>query len=345
VTKNVAVLPGDGIGREVVPEAVRLLECFEAGLEFEHFDVNAERYLATGEAMPEEVFVQVEAADAVFLGAIGDPRIRDPRYQAQVLRHLRVTFDLYANVRPARLLDDSLSPLRREDRRAIDLIVLRENTEGLYSRRGSRSNVGTEQEVAIVEHYNTYAGVTRIIDHAFQVARREVCMVDKWNAMPESGALWHERFRAVAASHPEVGARHLMVDAAAAHLVRDPGQFDVIVTENCFGDILSDLAGELAGGIGMSPSANLNPLGRHAVFEPVHGSAPDIAGQGLANPIAAIRTGGMILQHFGLAAEADALERAVVAALKAGERTRDLGGVLSTREAAAAVARHLASPG
>jgi 3-isopropylmalate dehydrogenase len=163
--------------------------------------------------------------------------------------------------------------------------------------------------------------------------------------MPESGALWHERFRAVAASHPELGARHLMVDAAAAHLVRDPGQFDVIVTENCFGDILSDLAGELAGGIGMSPSANLNPLGRHAVFEPVHGSAPDIAGQGLANPIAAIRTGGMILQHFGLAAEAEALERAVVAALKAGERTRDLGGVLSTHEAATAVARHLASPG
>src|SRR5438105_511192 len=339
MTKKVAVIPGDGIGREVVPEAIRLLQCFDAGLEFEYLDVNAERYLATGEAMPDDVFQQVQSADAVFLGAIGDPRIREPRYQAQVLRHLRVTFDLYANVRPAKLLDDSLSPLRRQDCRAVDLVVLRENTQGLYSRRGSRSNVGTEEEVAIVEHYNTYAGVTRVIEHAFRIARREVCMVDKWNAMPESGALWHARFRAIAAAHPELGARHLMIDAAAAHLVRDPSQFDVVVTENCFGDILSDLAGELAGGIGMSPSANLNPQSRHAIFEPVHGSAPDIARRGIANPLAAIRTGGLILKHFGLAAEADALEQAVVSAVRAGERTRDVGGGLSTSEAAAAVGR------
>ncbi len=341
MTKKIVVLPGDGIGKEVVPAGVALLRSLVLPLEFEEFDVNVERYLGVGRAMSEEAFAAIEAADAVYLGAFGDPRVQEPDYQAQVLRHLRVTFDLYANVRPAKLLDDSLSPLRRKDRRPLDLVVLRENTEGLYSHLGGRFRQRTDQEVAVVEHVNTYHGVTRIIEYAFRIARREVCMVDKWNAMPASGALWHERFKTVALRHPHLRARHLMIDAAAAHLVRDPTQFDVIVAENCFGDILSDLAGELAGGIGMSPSGNFNPDGQRAVFEPVHGSAPDIAGQGIANPIAAIRTGGMILEHFGYHEEARALEAAIVAAIKAGERTRDLGGTLSTREAAAAIARRL----
>jgi 3-isopropylmalate dehydrogenase len=337
---HVAVLPGDGIGREVVPEAVAVLEGLGLGIEFEFFDVDADRYLRTGVALPPEIFRRLERADAIFLGAIGDPRVSDPAYQASVLGHLRTVFDLYANVRPARLLDRSLSPLRHR-RRRMDLVVLRENTEGLYAGMGARYRPGSDREVAIVHHYNTYAGVTRILEYAFAIARREVCMVDKWNAMPESGALWHARFRAVAERHPRLRARHLMIDAAAAHLVRDPGQFDVIVTENCFGDILSDLAGELAGGIGLAPSGNFNPAGRRAIFEPVHGSAPDIAGRGIANPIAAIRTGGMLLQHLGFRAEARALEAAVVAAVRAGERTRDLDGNLSTTEAAAAIRRHL----
>jgi len=337
---RIAVLPGDGIGREVVPEAVAILEGLRLGLEFEFFDVDADRYLRTGVALPPEIFRRVEQADAIFLGAIGDPRVSDAAYQASVLSYLRTAFDLYANVRPARLLDESLSPLRHP-RRLVDLVVLRENTEGLYAGMGTRYRPGSEREVAIVHHYNTYAGVTRILEYAFAIARREVCMVDKWNAMPESGALWHARFRAIAERYPGIRARHLMVDAAAAHLVRDPEQFDVIVTENCFGDILSDLAGELAGGIGMSPSGNFNPAGRRALFEPVHGSAPDIAGRGIANPIAAIRTGGMLLHYLGFKAEAEAVEAAVVAAIRAGERTRDLGGNLSTAEAAAAIRRHL----
>lgn len=343
MTTKIAVLPGDGIGKEVIPEGVALLRSLRPDLEFEEFDVDADRYLATGNAMSEEIFSQLEAADLIYMGAFGDPRVREPRYQQQVLHHLRVTFDLYANVRPAKLLDDSLSPLRELSHRPLDLVVLRENTEGLYSHMGSRFQAGTDREVAIVEHFNTFHGVTRVIEYAFRLARREVCMTDKWNAMPASGALWHERFRAVAERHPGIKARHLMIDALAAHLVRDPTPFDVIVTENCFGDILSDLAGELAGGIGMSPSGNFNGDTNRAVFEPVHGSAPDIAGQGISNPIAAIRTGVMILEHLGHSDEARALEAAVVAALKAGERTRDLGGTLSTREAAAAVARHLHS--
>lgn len=256
---------------------------------------------------------------------------------------LRSGLDLYANVRPSRLLDERLSPLRDARRRAVDLVVLRENTEGLYSGQGSRFHAGSEREVAIQDHYNSFVGVSRILEYAFSIARREVVMADKWNAMPHAGALWQERFWTIAAGHPEVSARHLMIDAAALHLLQDPGRFDVIVTENAFGDILSDLCSGLVGGLGVAPSANLNPWSGKGLFEPVHGSAPDIAGQGIANPVAAILTGAMALDHLGFPQEADAVRSAVTGAVRARECTRDLGGVLSTVEATEAVIRRIGS--
>ena len=335
------MLPGDGIGQEVIPEAVRVLTTLGLGLEFEEFDVGAERFLASGEALPEDLYNQVVDADAILLGAIGDPRINDPSYSSQVLMRLRLGLDLYANVRPAQLFHERLSPLKDLDRRQVDMVILRENTEGLYSGRGSRAAVGSESEVAIQENYNTYRGVTRIIEYAFEIARNEVCMCDKWNAMPHVGALWQERFKSIAARHPNIRARHLMIDAAALHMLRDPTHFDVVVTENCFGDILSDLAAGLAGGLGIAPSANLNPAASKGVFEPVHGSAPDIAGCGIANPVAAILTAGLALDHLGFQAEARAVRSACREAVRARECTRDIGGNLDTHSATDAVIRRL----
>ena len=254
---------------------------------------------------------------------------------------LRRGLDLFANVRPAQLFHERLSPLKDLDRRQVDLVVLRENTEGLYSGQGSRFDAGTEREVAIQDHYNTYEGVTRVIEYAFRIARTEVCMCDKWNAMPHAGALWQERFWTIAKLHPNVRARHLMIDAAALHLVQDPSHFDVIVTENCFGDILSDLAAALAGGLGVAPSANLNPATRKGVFEPVHGSAPDIAGRGVANPVATILTAALALAHLGFEAESKAVREACREAVRARECTRDLGGSLNTVEATDAIIRRL----
>jgi 3-isopropylmalate dehydrogenase len=335
------VIPGDGIGKEVIPAAVRVLEALSVGLRFEFFDVGAERFLATGEAMPDDVYAQVAEADAILLGAIGDPRISDPAYSNGVLMRLRRGLDLFANVRPAQLIDERLSPLGDAQRRQVDLVVLRENTEGLYSGQGSRFEIGTPREVAIQDHYNSHAGVTRIIEYAFTIARSEVCMADKWNAMPHAGALWQERFRTIAAKHPDIRAQHEMIDAAALHLLQDPSRFDVIVTENAFGDILSDLAAGLVGGLGLAPSANLNPATSKGVFEPVHGSAPDIAGRGWANPVASILTAALALDHLGFPAEGAAVRAAARDAVRAGECTRDLGGPLSTDEAAGAVVRRL----
>ena len=333
------MIEGDGIGREVIPAAVSVLESMRLGLEFAPLDVSAERFLATGEGFPPDGFAEVLAADAVLLGGIGDPRVTDPAYTAQTLIRIRRELDLYANVRPARLLADRLSPLRGGQ--PVDLIVVRENTEGLYSALGGRLRPGTTGEVAIQEHISTYHGVARVIGYAFSIARRSVVMADKPNAMPHAGALWHRCWREAQAAHPGTPARHLAIDACALHLLQDPGQFDVIVTENCFGDILSDVAGGLAGGVGWAPSANLNPETGRAMFEPVHGTAPDIAGTGTANPAAAILTGALLLRHLGLRAEAGAVESAVAGAVAAGECTADAGGTLSTQQAAAAVARRL----
>jgi 3-isopropylmalate dehydrogenase len=340
VTK-IAVLPCDGAGKEVVPEAIKVLRAAGANFEFEEFDVNADQYLRTGEPIPAKVWPELLKADSILFGSVGDPRVGETAYLAGVLLRLRFELDLYVNLRPARLYDDRLSPLRREDRRNIDLLIVRENTEGLYAGLGGRFKKGTDQEVAIQEDLNTALGVTRIIEYAFGVARREVVMIDKSNAMTYAGGLWQERWKAVAAKHPNIKTRHLYVDAAAMQLVRDPTQFEVIVTGNLFGDILSDLTAELIGGMGIAPSANINPETKRGLFEPVHGSAPDIAGRGLVNPIGAILSASMMVRHLGHTEMADAIEGAVRSAIRAGECTRDLGGHLSTGECGDAVAKRL----
>ena len=339
--KHIAVLPCDGAGKEVVPEAVKVLRAAGADFEFEEFDVNADAYIRTGVAISDDIWKQLAAADAILFGAVGDPRVSDPKYLHGVLLRLRFDLDLYVNLRPARLYDDRLSPLRREDRRKVDLLIVRENTEGLYVGMGGRFKKGTEDEIATQEDVNTYLGVTRIIEHAFGMAKREVVMVDKSNAMTFAGGLWQDRWKAVAAAHPRVKARHLLVDAAAMQLVKDPSQFDVIVTGNLFGDILSDLTAELVGGMGIAPSANINPSSGRGLFEPVHGTAPDIAGKGLVDPIGAILSASMMVRHLGAPDMADAIEGAVQSAIHAGECTRDIGGELSTSEAGDAIAKRL----
>ena len=341
MSRHIAVLPCDGAGKEVVPEAIKVLHAAGADFEFEEFDVNADAYLRTGVAIPDDVWAQLQKSDAILFGSVGDPRVNDSDYLAGVLLRLRFGLDLYVNLRPAKLYDDRLSPLRREDRRAIDLLVVRENTEGLYVGMGGRFKKGTEDEIAIQEDLNTYLGVTRIIEYAFEVARTEVVMVDKSNAMTYAGGLWQDRWKAAVAAHPKVKTRHLLVDAAAMQLVKDPSQFDVIVTGNLFGDILSDLTAELIGGMGIAPSGNINPQTKRGLFEPVHGTAPDIAGRALVNPIGAILSASMMVRHLGQTEMAEAIEGAVKSAIRAGECTRDLGGNLSTDECGDAIARRL----
>ena len=334
-------MPCDGAGQEVVPEAIKVLRAAGADFDFQEYDVNADQYLRTGEPVPAATWAELQKADSILFGAVGDPRVNDAAYLAGVLLRLRFELDLYVNLRPARLYDDRLSPLRREERRGIDLLIVRENTEGLYVGMGGRFKKGTDQEVAVQEDLNTYLGVTRIIDYAFGIAQREVVMVDKSNAMTHAGALWQQQWKVVAARHPKIKTRHLYVDAAAMQLVRDPTQFDVIVTGNLFGDILSDLTAELIGGMGIAPSGNVNPETRKGLFEPVHGTAPDIAGRGLVNPIGAILSASMMVKHLGHTDMASAIEGAVESAIRAGECTRDLGGGLSTGEVGDAVARRL----
>ena len=323
-----------------MPEAIKVLRAAGADFDFQEYDVNADQYLRTGEPVPAATWAELQKADSILFGAVGDPRVNDAAYLAGVLLRLRFELDLYVNLRPARLYD-RLSPLRREERRGIDLLIVRENTEGLYVGMGGRFKKGTDQEVAVQEDLNTYLGVTRIIEYAFGIAQREVVMVDKSNAMTHAGALWQQQWKAVAARHPKIKTRHLYVDAAAMQLVRDPTQFDVIVTGNLFGDILSDLTAELIGGMGIAPSGNVNPETRKGLFEPVHGTAPDIAGRGLVNPIGAILSASMMVTHLGHTDMASAIEGAVESAIRAGECTRDLGGGLSTGEVGDAVARRL----
>ena len=335
---SIAVVPGDGIGPEVVDEALRTLEALDLRLSFDVLDhVNAGTFLDTGTALSNEDFERVKASGCVLLGAIGDPRVRDPGYARGVLLRLRFELDLYVNLRPAKLFDDRLSPLRDASRRAIDLMVVRENTEGLYAGVGGSLRTNTPAEVTMDEEVNTYAGVSRVIAHAFSVAKRSVCMVDKANAVKFGGQLWQRCFAEAAARNPDIATSHLYVDAAAMKLVGDPTAFDVIVTNNSYGDILSDLTAELAGGVGTAASANINPDTGHALFEPVHGSAPDIAGQHKANPVGAILSAAMMLEHLGESGPAKAIRAAVHAAVAERRCTPDLGGELSTAQAGAAI--------
>ena len=347
--RRIAIIPGDGIGLEVTREAVRVLErasaLFDFPVELVHWDLGADRYLQEGVTITDQEFEALARDhDAILLGALGDPRVPGNEHARDILLGLRFRLDLYVNYRPAVLHDPRLSPLRGMEGRGIGLDIFRENTEGVYVNLGGRFKAGTPDEVAIQEDVNTWKGVERIIRAAFDFARKNgrerVTLVDKANAMPAAGKLWRRAFEAVGSEYPDVRRDAMYVDAMAMDLVRRPEEYQVLVTGNLFGDILSDLAAELTGGLGMAPSANLHP-GRHALYEPVHGSAPDIAGQNRANPMGAIACAALVLRQLGREDAAGTVERAVASALSAGVTTPDLGGSSTTEDVGEWIARAL----
>lgn len=349
--KRVAVIPGDGIGPEVIAEAVRVLEGLRAThdvkLELEHFDWGADKFLREGVSLPDGALQMLtENFDAILAGAFGDPRVPSNRHAEDILLGMRRGLDLYINLRPVRLFDARLTPLRNAGVDDINFVVFRENTEGAYCGAGGFLKKGTADEIATQEELNTRRGVERIITAAFEYARkhnrRRVTMADKSNVQRFGGDLWQRTFHEVAAHYPEIETNHQYVDATAMFMVLDPKQYDVIVTSNLFGDILTDLGAALQGGLGMAASANMHP-GRVSLFEPVHGSAPPLAGKSVANPLGAILTAAMMLEYLDFAAAGQAVERAVRATLEADETTRDLGGTLSTAEVGKRVVNRLES--
>jgi 3-isopropylmalate dehydrogenase len=343
VAHRIAVIAGDGIGKEVTAQAVRLLDAL-GGLEFLHLPWSADHYLATGQTLPPDGYDTLRSCDAVLVGALGDPRVPDNRHARDILLGTRFELDLYVNYRPVRLLDDRLCPLKDRTRADVNFVVFRENTEGLYVGIGGRFKEGTEDEIAVQEEVNTFKGVHRIIRHAFEFARarglRRVCMADKSNAMTHGHALWQRVFHLVRSEFAGIESSHLYIDALAMFLVQNPGQFDVIVTNNLFGDIITDIGGALQGGLGLAASGNIHP-GRTSMFEPVHGSAPPLAGKNVANPIGAILSSALLLETLGRTEDAARIERAVESAVQAREGTRDIGGTLGTKEAGEAILRRL----
>jgi 3-isopropylmalate dehydrogenase len=344
---RVAIIGGDGIGPEVTEEAVKVLKaaCGEDAFSWDRLPYGADYYLETGKSLPEGEIERFRTDyDAILLGALGDPRVPDMGYARDILLGVRAQLDLYINKRPVRLLDEELCPLKGRKRGDIDLVIYRENTEGAYAGIGGTLHAGTEDEIAVTEMVATRRGVERIVRAAFEDAqdngRGRVCMASKYNAIPHAHGLWSRVFRRVSKEYPEVESTERFADVLAMELVRDPTQFGVIVTSNLLGDILSDLAAQVVGGIGLAPSANVHP-GQVSLFEPVHGSAPDIAGQGVANPLAAILTGSMLLRHVGRREAARRIDRAVDAVLTLGQTTRDLGGSLSTAAVGDAVCEQL----
>jgi 3-isopropylmalate dehydrogenase len=348
---RVAVVPGDGIGVEVIPQALAALRAVaeSAGrtVRATEFPWSADHYLKTGETLPPGAVARLEDGfDAILLGAMGDPRVPDNRHAADILLGLRFSLDLYVNYRPVRLLDEALCPLKGARREDVDFVVFRENTEGLYVMMGGHFKKGTPDEVATEIDLNTRKGVERIIRYAFQHAARtgrpKVAMADKSNVLVHAHELWKRVFEAVAAEHPDVEATHLYVDNLALQIVRDPGQFEVIVTSNMFGDIVTDLAAGLQGGLGMAASGNIHP-GRLSLFEPVHGSSPPLAGKDVANPMGAILSAALMLEHLGWKEEAARLEKAVEWAVHNGQTTADIGGKKGTREVGNAIVARLRS--
>jgi 3-isopropylmalate dehydrogenase len=344
--KRIAVVPGDGIGKEVIPNALEVLRASGAPLEFTSFDWGADRYLIDGTTVPADGFTMLARDfDAIFVGALGDPRVASNIHAKEILLGMRFQMDLYANVRPVKLLDASLCPLKNATPADIDFTVIRENTEGVYSGMGGNFKIGTPDEVATQEDINTRKGVERIIRYAFDYAhangRKKVLMADKSNVMTYAGGLWQRVFKEVAAEFPAIATQHMYVDALCLQMVREPQSLDVIVTNNMFGDIITDLAAALQGGLGMAASGNIHPE-RTSMFEPVHGSAPPIAGKNMANPMGSILTGAMMLAHLGLNAEAQKIESAVLEAVRQNKTTSDVGGTLGTRECAQWIAAQVA---
>jgi 3-isopropylmalate dehydrogenase len=343
VAQRIAVIPGDGIGKEVTAEAVKILQAI-GSVDLHHLPWGADHFLATGETIPPDGYDTLRSFDAILVGALGDPRVPDNRHARDILLGTRFELDLYVNYRPVRLLDDRLCPLKGRTRADVNFVVFRENTEGLYVGVGGRFKAGTADEVAIQEEINTYKGVHRIVRHAFEYARahglRSLAMADKSNAMSDGHALWQRVFREVQSQYRDVQASHFYIDALAMLLVQNPGQFQIIVTNNLFGDIITDIGGALQGGLGMAASGNIHP-GRTSMFEPVHGSAPALAGKNVANPVGSILSAALLLEYLGRADDARRIERAVEAAVQAGETTRDVGGAFGTREAGEAILRQL----
>jgi len=355
--KRIAVIPGDGIGQEVIPQAVNVIQASGANVELTHFDWGADRYLRDGTTVPPDGFKHLaENFDAILVGAFGDPRVQTNIHAKEILLGMRFKMDLYANVRPVRLLDAALCPLKGVEPEDVDFVVVRENTEGVYTDAGGVFKQGTADEIATQEDINTRKGVERIIRYAVEYCkahtkldgspRSRVLMCDKSNAMTHAGGLWqrtfHEISKEVSAEYPQITAQHMYVDALCMQMVRDPRQFDVIVTNNMFGDIITDLAAGLQGGLGMAASGNIHP-GRTSMFEPVHGSAPPIAGKNIANPFGAILTAAMMLRHLGFAKEADKIEAAVLEAVRQKKATQDIGGPLGTREAGEWIVKDMSS--
>ena len=326
----------------MIPEAVKVMMASGAAVETSEFDWGAARYLADGVTVPPNGFATLgREFDAILVGAFGDPKVPSNIHAKEILLGMRFRMDLYANVRPVRLLDAGLCPLKGVEPKDVDFVVIRENTEGVYVDAGGVFKQGTEDEVAVQEDINTRKGVERVIRFAFDLCqkrtkadgsrRSRVLLCDKSNAMTYAGGLWQRVFKEVASQFPQIKAEHRYVDALCLQMVRDPRELDVIVTNNMFGDIITDLAAGLQGGLGMAASGNLHP-GKTSMFEPVHGSAPPIAGKNVANPMGAILTAAMMLEHLGLSGEAAKIESAVLAAVRGKKTTQDVGGALGTRQ-------------
>ena len=351
-TLRIAVVPGDGIGVEVTREACAALSAAaeESGksLALTQFDWSADAYLKTSVTLPPDgLKMLAENFDAILLGAMGDPRVPDNKHAVDILLGMRFGLDLYVNHRPVRLLDERLCPIKGAGPKDVDFVVFRENTEGLYVMMGGNFKKGTPDEVATDIDLNTRKGVERIIRHAFAFARaagrKKLVMADKSNVLIHAHDLWQRVFKEVKAEFSDVAASHMYVDNLSLQLVRDPKQFEVIVTSNMFGDIVTDIAAGLQGGLGMAASGNIHP-GKISLFEPVHGSSPPMAGKNIANPIGAISTASLMLDHLGWKEEAARIDRAIVEAVRAGQTTADVGGSLGTRECAAAIINRITGP-
>jgi len=349
MTRKIAVVPGDGIGPEVIDAGMRVLELIndehKLDLDFVHFGWNADEYLRTGISMPPGAMDDIRNNyAAVYLGAFGDPRVPDMKHAADILLGMRFQLDLYVNYRPVKLLNDRLCPLRDKGRQHVDFVIFRENTEGAYVGMGGIFKKGTDEEIAVQEDVSTHKGVERIIRYALEYAkkngRKSVCMSDKNNVMRFGGDLWNRIFEEVAKEYPGIEHFHMFVDALTMQMVRAPEMFEVIVTNNMFGDIVTDLGAALQGGLGMAASGNINP-GHVSLFEPIHGSAPKYTGKDVANPIGAILTAAMMLEFLGHEDECQRIERAVIAAIEAGETTHDIGGNLGTKAAGEAILKRL----
>ena len=334
---RIAVIPGDGIGVDVTREAVKVMEAIRSlgvPLQWDEFDYGADKYLATGITLPDEEVANFRNNyNAVYVGAVGDPRVPDMTHARDILLGLRFKLDLYVNYRPCHLLDESLCPLRDKGPDDVNFVVFRENTEGLYTHAGGILKKGTPDEVAIQTSINTRKGVERICRHAFEYAKAnemsKVCMSDKSNAMRFEGDLWQRTFFELAEEYPDIDASHWFIDALLMQMVKRPEQFEVIVSCNMFGDIITDMGAQLCGGMGLAGSGNIHP-GKTSLFEPVHGSAPKYAGKDIANPLAAIMTVGIMLETLGHPDWTPVLEDIVRDMIRSRKGPRDMGGDLGT---------------